>query len=97
MIEVHDPMRLMVIVESPKDQLLDIIQRIPQTFEWFENEWIHLVCFNPSDQQFYVFKADKFEALTIDNKPHQHHKDLTTLFETTESVLPVMLLEEAQS
>lgn len=97
MIEVHDPMRLMVIVESPKEQLLEIIQKVSQTYEWFKNEWIHLVCFNPDDQTFHLFKGESFEVLQIEDRPIKHQKDLNEWFETTESALPVMLLEGAQS
>ncbi len=38
MIEVHDPIRLMVIVEHFPEIVLKAIQVTPETYEWFVNE-----------------------------------------------------------
>jgi uncharacterized protein YbcC (UPF0753/DUF2309 family) len=60
MIEVHDPIRLMIIVEQFPALLLDTIQRAPETYEWFINEWIHLVAIEPETRAIHYFKNGKF-------------------------------------
>ncbi|MFM7007599.1 MAG: YbcC family protein [Flavobacteriales bacterium] len=60
MIEVHDPYRLLVIVEQDPAIVLQTIQRNPATFEWFNNEWIRLVAAHPTEQQFYVLENAQF-------------------------------------
>ncbi|HTE09316.1 MAG TPA: DUF2309 domain-containing protein, partial [Chitinophagaceae bacterium] len=40
MIEVHDPVRLLIIVEHFPDTVLKTIQSVPEMYEWFINEWV---------------------------------------------------------
>jgi hypothetical protein len=60
MIEVHDPIRLLVIVEHFPDVVLKTVQDTPAMYEWYKNEWVHLVAVNPTDNKFYYFKNDAF-------------------------------------
>jgi len=61
MIEVHDPVRLMVIVEQKPEIVLKAIQSSPEVFEWYNNEWVHISALHPEEQQFYYFKNGVFE------------------------------------
>jgi uncharacterized protein YbcC (UPF0753/DUF2309 family) len=60
MIEVHDPVRLLIIVEHFPHVVLPTIQSVPEMYEWFINEWIHLVAINPETKKFHYFKEGKF-------------------------------------
>ena len=53
MIEVHDPLRLLIIVEHTLDVALLAVKRNPGTYEWIENEWVHYACFNVVDKKVY--------------------------------------------
>jgi uncharacterized protein YbcC (UPF0753/DUF2309 family) len=64
MIEVHEPVRLLVIVEHSPEVVLSTIQKNPVTYEWFKNEWIHLVALCPATQTLYRFKDAKFMQYT---------------------------------
>jgi len=67
MIEVHDPIRLLVIVEHFPEIVLKTIKVLPELYEWFNNEWVHLVSVNPETKQFSYFKEGEFvtyETLT---------------------------------
>ncbi len=93
MIEVHDPVRLMIIVEHFPDVVLETIQIIPATYEWFINEWVHLVVVHPETKEFSYFKNGKFityQPLTkhIDTVP-----DLTPIIESHEENISVYLLK----
>lgn len=59
MIEVHDPVRLMIIVEHYPEVVLKTIQSETSLYEWFTNEWVHLVAIHP-DQSFHYFKDGAF-------------------------------------
>jgi uncharacterized protein YbcC (UPF0753/DUF2309 family) len=61
MIEVHDPVRLLVIVEHRPEIVLKAINSSPDVFEWYKNEWVHIIAMNPFDQKFYLFKDGAFE------------------------------------
>lgn len=60
MIEVHDPVRLLIIVEHFPEVVLKTIQSVPEMYEWFINEWVHLAAVNPETQQVYYFSRGAF-------------------------------------
>jgi uncharacterized protein len=60
MIEVHDPVRLMILVEHFPEVVLKTVQTQPDLYEWFSNEWVHLVAIHPETNQFYFFKKGVF-------------------------------------
>ncbi len=107
MIEVHDPVRLLVIVEQTPDIVLKAIQSAPAVFEWYQNEWVHIVALHPAEQQFYYFRNGVFEPyqlLTAENEIQTIHnmeefiegaKEMETnhIVHATEENLPVYLLD----
>jgi uncharacterized protein YbcC (UPF0753/DUF2309 family) len=65
MIEVHDPLRLLIIVEQSLDVALLAVKRNPATFEWIENEWVHYACFNLEDKKVYrLFRGEWKKVIT---------------------------------
>jgi hypothetical protein len=60
MIEVHEPLRLLVVVEHLTQVVLSSIKANPATFEWFDKEWINLVCINPEDGELYQYVPSEF-------------------------------------
>ncbi|MGB3154356.1 MAG: putative inorganic carbon transporter subunit DabA, partial [Chitinophagaceae bacterium] len=107
MIEVHDPVRLLVIVEHQPDIVLKAIQSSPEVFEWYKNEWVHIVALHPEEKQFYYFKNGAFtkyepitnarEIKTIHNMEEfiEGAKEMETnhIVHATEENLPVYLLD----
>jgi uncharacterized protein YbcC (UPF0753/DUF2309 family) len=65
MIEVHDPIRLLMIVEHHPEIILNTIKRLPELYEWFENEWVHLVAMDPTSKKFYYFKEGNFQEYQV--------------------------------
>jgi uncharacterized protein YbcC (UPF0753/DUF2309 family) len=105
MIEVHDPVRLMIIVEHYPEVVLKTIQDTPAMYEWYNNEWLHLMVIHPETKQFFYFKEGDFTIY----KPMADHidpvKDVQELIETargmktnqtvdaTQENLPVYLID----
>lgn len=104
MIEVHDPVRLLLIVEHFPDVVLKIIQASPEMYEWFINEWIHLVIINPETGKLsyfnngsfsdYVPLAKKIETIQdvsalVRSSPEMETNQIT---DATKENLPVYLL-----
>jgi uncharacterized protein YbcC (UPF0753/DUF2309 family) len=68
-IEVHDPIRLLMIVEHRPEIILKVIQSQPELYEWFKNEWVHLISMHPDSGDFYFFRNEVFEMVEpIGNK-----------------------------
>jgi len=107
MIEVHDPVRLLVIVEQSPDIVLQAIQSSSEVFEWYKNEWVHIVAFHPAEKQFYYFRDGAFglyEPLTGKEEIKVIHnmetfiegaREMETnhIVHATEENLPVYLLD----
>jgi uncharacterized protein len=68
MIEMHDPIRLLMIVEHFPDVVLTVLKSSPETIQWFTNEWINLVALHPETNEFWRFSKGLFELLEVDNQ-----------------------------
>ncbi|TAG44218.1 MAG: DUF2309 domain-containing protein [Cytophagia bacterium] len=80
MVELHDPVRLMLIVEHSPEIILNTINKSQSLHEWVYNQWINLACINPYNQLIYIFKDGQFEEY----KPIQtieHIKDIDDFLE----------------
>jgi uncharacterized protein YbcC (UPF0753/DUF2309 family) len=86
MIEVHDPVRLLIIVEHFPAVVLKNIQSVPEMYEWFINDWVHLVAVEPDTNRFYYFKDGDFtEYIPLAQEPALL-KDVHALFESAKKM-----------
>jgi uncharacterized protein len=92
MIEVHDPVRLLMIVEHLPEVVLNTIQRAPEVYEWFINEWVHLVTVNPETRAIYVFKEGAFVPYRAFQQKVNAVQDLMPVLETHHENLPVYII-----
>lgn len=93
MVEVHDPLRLLIIVEHFDDVVLKTIQRTPQLYEWFINEWVHLVVIHPDTKKITRFKDGSFFDYMPDFVPPTV-TNVESLFKTESGNLPVLIIKE---
>lgn len=61
MIEVHDPVRLLIVVEHFPEVILNSIRSTPEMYEWYINEWVHLIAIHPETGDFHYFHEGAFE------------------------------------
>ena len=64
MVEVHDPLRILIIVQQHPDIILKTIQRNPDLYEWYANEWVHLVSVDPQDGSLQRLENGVFQSYT---------------------------------
>jgi hypothetical protein len=107
MIEVHDPVRLLVIVEHRPEIVLKAIQSSDEVFEWYKNEWVHIIALHPDEKQFYYFRNgafEKYEPITDAEEIGTIHNmeefiegagemETNHIVHATEENLPVYLLD----
>ena len=92
MIEVHDPMRLLVIVEHFPEVVLKTIQTNPATYEWFVNSWVNLVAYHPTEKQFYQFANGAFTVYALPTEKLIHIDDAMRFVTNESENLPVVEL-----
>lgn len=93
MIEVHDPVRLLIIVEHIPEVVLRTIQKAPETYEWFINEWVNLVVVHPETQQLFFFRDGNFTEYHPVTNRLETATDVTPLVEAHQDNILVHLLE----
>lgn len=59
-IEIHEPMRLLVIVEATPETLMKIAQERPAVGQLVANEWIQLVAWHPQSGDFWHYHSGQF-------------------------------------
>lgn len=62
MIEVHDPVRLLIIVEHYPEVVLKTIQSQPDLYQWFADGWVQLAAIHPDNNLCYYFSKGTFEV-----------------------------------
>lgn len=92
MIEVHDPIRLLIIVEHFPEVVIKAITKMPETYEWFKNDWVKLVSIHPESRAIAVFENEKFEAYIPIENELGFIDDGQQLAEQYQDNLPVYLL-----
>ena len=73
MVEVHDAMRLMCIVEHYPDVVKKVLFSFEATYEWYKNDWIKLVVLHPETKELFVLEGDLFKRY----QPLKNHLKLT--------------------
>lgn len=94
MTEMHDPLRLLMVVERAPEELLEILSRHAPTLNWYSKAWVHLVAVDPQSRALYRFNTESFEpyaplASALPSMP----KDAERLLLSSEN-LPIMFLTQ---
>lgn len=94
MVEVHDPMRLLVIVEHYPDTILEVLSKNPDTENWFLNNWIHLVAVHPDNGKLFNYTNKQFELLNLIEQTTPEIDNILSILEENENNLPVYLIKQ---
>lgn len=92
MIEIHDPLRILFIIEHYPEIVLQSIQQDNTIYQWFSNCWVNLVAVHPSTRQIFSFKNDKFEEYIPRAKSIATIENIDKVLESHEENLPVYLI-----
>jgi len=92
MIEVHEPVRLLIIVEHYTEIVMQTIQRDAATYEWFKNNWVHLAVIHPETRDVSVFENESFFSYHPTYTPNRVD-NLNHVLETEHDNIPVMLIQ----
>jgi uncharacterized protein YbcC (UPF0753/DUF2309 family) len=97
MIEVHDPYRLLVVVEQVPQVVSAAIQRNPSTFEWFNHEWIRLVAFDPAEKAFFVWQNGGFSPYEVQQSELPKVNDILSSLAGSSANFPIVELQQKAS
>jgi len=52
----HEPMRLLTIIEAPRERIDRLIARYEVLRHYYHNEWVHLIVLDPEDGDWYRYR-----------------------------------------
>jgi uncharacterized protein YbcC (UPF0753/DUF2309 family) len=52
----HEPMRLLTVVEAPRERIDKLIERHDVLKYFYRNEWVHVVALEPEEGAFYRYR-----------------------------------------
>ncbi|MCA9697023.1 MAG: DUF2309 domain-containing protein [Myxococcales bacterium] len=58
--EIHDPIRLVTLVEAEPEAIARVLQRLPAVRHLVVNAWIHLLACSPSGRGFFRWEGEGF-------------------------------------
>ncbi|TAF65429.1 MAG: DUF2309 domain-containing protein [Cytophagales bacterium] len=92
-VDIHDPIRLLVVVEHFPAVVKEVIQKDLTTYQWFENEWIHLVVIQPETKQLFRFTKGNFLPYEPITQTLPTINGLENLWTNSGENLPIYLMQ----
>ena len=89
MIDVHDPVRILTIVENTPEIVLKALESNKGTYDWYAKGWMKLATFNPYTQEVSLFKNGKFVPYEPLHQKIEKINDFEQMIESTYENLPV--------
>jgi uncharacterized protein YbcC (UPF0753/DUF2309 family) len=69
MTEIHDPVRLLTIVEQTPEVALDAARRKPAIFEWIEHDWVRYASVHPGSRRISIYRGGAMQPLELATEP----------------------------
>jgi uncharacterized protein YbcC (UPF0753/DUF2309 family) len=61
MVEIHEPVRILFVIETTPEAMLRIMERNPAIGQLCRNEWVQLATLDPDSPAIHVFQQGRFE------------------------------------
>lgn len=92
MVSIHDPVRLLIVVEHYPEIVLNAIKCESATYEWFKNEWVLLCVIHPETRQCFRYKSDGFVSYEALHGGLDEVKDLDALLANSRENIDVHVI-----
>jgi uncharacterized protein YbcC (UPF0753/DUF2309 family) len=65
MIEVHEPARLLIVIEQTPEIIDKALAKIGDLKEWLDNDWIRLVACRPTDREQALYSQSGWQSIDL--------------------------------
>jgi hypothetical protein len=93
MVEIHDPLRMLFIVEHYPEVVLSTIEATPPLQEWLNNEWVKLMVLHPDELQYYSYQKGHFVLHHLPEWQPKKIMNIGDYVSSTREHLPIALLD----
>lgn len=96
MIEIHDPVRLLVLVEQKKEIVLKVLQANTAVKQWIEKDWVKFCIYDHTRKKFLWYRGGKFEDLDLSGiQPPVFSDSLSAYNKQRENIPPALIRKGA--
>jgi uncharacterized protein YbcC (UPF0753/DUF2309 family) len=98
MIEVHEPARLLIVVEQSCDIIDKALANIGNLKEWLDNEWVRLISCHPHNREQKLYSQTNWENVELpDNAVPPSTPDSESVFWGKTGTIPVQQISRTNS
>lgn len=72
MVEIHQPIRNLTIVEAPLERVKKIFDEHPRLKKLLYNHWMRLSVHDPETKQWFLFKENSFQVMEVEKSDMKH-------------------------
>ncbi len=97
-VELHEPVRVLFVVETTPQRLMAVVRANPELVEFVGNRWIRLATMDPADGRIQIYRGgDLFEPLEGDEEPLPVTPDSRSWYQGKAGHLPLARIEPSQA
>lgn len=85
MIEIHEPIRNMTIIEAPLERVQTLFDSHPRLRNIMYNHWLRLVVCDPVSKQWYLFGDKEFRKIEVEDGQLKHYRSSIDMINQTHS------------
>lgn len=89
MIEVHEPARLLIVIDQTPAVLDQAIAKLNNLREWLDNEWVRCVSCHPHTQELMLYNSGSWEKVTLAEHTVPTAADSAAVWQGQQHTLPV--------
>ena len=95
MVEIHEPVRILFVVETTPDRVLETIRKNPLLWEFLDNRWIRLATVDPIDgTRIHMYRGQgQWEPISGDDEKLAHARSSVDWYHGRLKHLPVARIE----
>jgi uncharacterized protein YbcC (UPF0753/DUF2309 family) len=95
MVEIHEPSRLSIVVEAPRERVLRVVQGNPATERLVRNRWIWIACLDPESGAVWELRSTGFVRHEPDSALRVVTGDSATWYRGKRGFLPPVAITPA--
>jgi uncharacterized protein YbcC (UPF0753/DUF2309 family) len=67
MIEVHEPARLLIVIEQTREIIDATLAKLEELKEWPDNDWVRMAACEPDSRNLYLYSKNGWQDIKFPN------------------------------
>lgn len=93
MVDIHHPLRLMLIVQQPPSVALQAAHQTGVNFDWIKNDWVKFACVDPHSGKPYLFESGQFKPVNLSEIPLKFGQLTEDFYKSSRNASPFLISE----